>query len=388
MQQKFEKFILRKSESLKKAKIANILDVELALSNVGGFSYNDLTSIDRSIDDNQTIENDSNGMTRMLKEIRKKFLTERMEMPGWEGFSLHPMDVINRVLLKSSPESCRILIQNLEKMKFALPLVIPRRERKPKILAWPFIDIHCRNEEVKFNLFQQSHHVIAFIRLGKSFQDVRRTKSSTYSNARFINRAFFNYENESNQPFIPRKHLQLRKVIQRAMIGSIETAIHYPNERLNHFFQVWNLYGNIAIEGLEPQIDFISRSASAIIVHLDDDEVSLIEFNRLETLQIGIKRGNSYRKKRFYFQDIEKIEKILLKKFASKNIIILVPFTQNTESIDVDDIDTTTISGFQCLKYEKGYEDDIITDLHAKIENCMTSGMVLQCTFFIKCVNL
>ena len=59
------------------------------------------------------------------------------------------------------------------------------------------------------------------------------------------------------------------------MIGSIETAIHYPNDELDHFCQVWNLYGNILYDQLDPQVDLISKSASTIIIHLDDDQVSL-----------------------------------------------------------------------------------------------------------------
>ena len=58
------------------------------------------------------------------------------------------------------------------------------------------------------------------------------------------------------------------------MIGSIETAIHFPNDDFDHFFQVWNLYGNILYDQLDPQIEFISKWASTIIVHLDDDQVS------------------------------------------------------------------------------------------------------------------
>ena len=173
--QQFETFVQQKIRSLKRARIAYVFDVESALSTVDGISYEELISIDRDFGKNQAEGNNANCMKRMLKEIRSKFLTEKVVISEWNGYSIHPMDVINHVLLKSSPESCRILIQNLQKMKFALPLVIPRLTKKPKILAWPFIGIECEHGKINFNLFRNYHHVVAFVRLGCSNIDSHKT---------------------------------------------------------------------------------------------------------------------------------------------------------------------------------------------------------------------
>ena len=169
--QKFEEFLQHKSKSLKKSRIAPLWDVDSALVTVDGIPYNELISIDRNLSEDHADEHKSNSMTKKLKEMRSNFLTEKIVMPGWDGYIIHPMDVMNRVLLKSSPESCRILIQNLHKMKFALPLVIPRLSKKPKILAWPLIGIHCEHKKRNFNVFRDSHHVVAFVRLGHSNMD-------------------------------------------------------------------------------------------------------------------------------------------------------------------------------------------------------------------------
>ena len=83
-----------------------------------------------------------------------------------------------------------------------------------------------------------------------------------------LNEIFF-----QDQPkFLSSSHSNLTKAMKRNQIGSMETAIHTPNEVLDEFFQVWNLHGNILYDGLKPQIELLSKSASAIIVVLDDDK--------------------------------------------------------------------------------------------------------------------
>ena len=60
--------------------------------------------------------------------------------------------------------------------------------------------------------------------------------------------------------------------MKKNQLGSIETCIHTPNEKLKNFLQIWNLQGNIQFEGLEAQTKLIKKYASVIIVVLDDDE--------------------------------------------------------------------------------------------------------------------
>ena len=175
------------------------------------------------------------------------------------------MDVVYEALKNALPESSRILITNLDKMKLALPLVIPNHLMKPKIQMWPLIGISRQTAKGSFDLFNDKHHVIAVVRLGDchGFE----VKLSTLSKSEILNEVFFEGQNR----FLSRRHAKMSKTMKKNQLGSIETCIHTPNKKLNHFLQIWNLQGNILFEGLRAQIELINGCASVIIVVLDDD---------------------------------------------------------------------------------------------------------------------
>ena len=151
-------------------------------------------------------------------------------------------------------------------MKLALPLVIPNHCSRPKINIWSFIGISRQTREKYFNLYHNKHHVIAAVRLGNC--DGFGSKLSTLSKSEVLNGVFF----EGKHRFLSRRHETISKVMKKSQLGSIETCIHTPNEKLNNFLQIWNLQGNIQFEGLEAQTKLIKNHATAIIVILDDDE--------------------------------------------------------------------------------------------------------------------
>ena len=229
-----------------------------------------MTSIDRSTDDEVGgVHSKPNldKVTIFLKEIRKDFQMVPIFISESRKEYVHPMDIVNRVLKKSDPEAARILTENLDKMKIALPFIFPSYASKSKLNLWPLIGINRQTRDRKFNMFQNLHHVVAFVRLGHS--DGITQKLSSHSKSEIANGIFF-----QDQPkFFSRNHPDLTNAMRRSILGTLETAIHTPNNNFNDFFQVWNLHGNISFNGLKPQLDLISRSASAIIVILDDDKM-------------------------------------------------------------------------------------------------------------------
>ena len=163
------------------------------------------------------------------------------------------MDVINRTLEKSEPESARILTENLDKMKYALPFVFPSYTEKSKLRLWPLVGINRQTRDRKFNMFQaqHSHHVVACVRLGHS--DGIINKLAAHSKSDIANGIFF----EDQPKFFSRNHRNLAKAMKRNTMGTMETAIHAPNSNFDKFFQVWNLHGNISFDGLKPQAGFL-----------------------------------------------------------------------------------------------------------------------------------
>ena len=106
-----------------------------------------------------------------MKETRNNFL-EAGKCGVFTAASkkdrIHPMDIICQVLKTSEPESARILTENLDKMKYALPFVFPSYFEKSKIRIWPLVGINRQTINRKFNMFEDSHHVIACVRIGQS----------------------------------------------------------------------------------------------------------------------------------------------------------------------------------------------------------------------------
>ena len=229
-----------------------------------------MTSIDRSNDDEvDGVKNKSNleKIPIFLKQISKKFLIAPVFISESKKQYVHPMEIVNRVLKRSDPEAARILTENLDKMKFALPFVFPSYASKSKLSLWPLIGINRQTRDRKFNMFKNLHHVIAFVRLGQ--YDGITQKLSSHSKSEIANGTFF-----QDQPkFFSRNHPELTNAMRRSMMGTLETAIHTPNKNFEQFFQVWNLHGNISFNGLKPQLELISQSASVIIVILDDDKM-------------------------------------------------------------------------------------------------------------------
>ena len=83
------------------------------------------------------------------------------------------------------------------------------------------------------------------------------------------------------------------------------------------------------------------------------------------------------------FQEIEKMEKIILQKFGfGKNIIVLIPSSEsNSDSnseFSYESKDRPSMATFNCLKYEKEYEDDVITKMKEQIKTTLTIGRILR----------
>ena len=276
-------------KTLKKLQKAGYTDPLLAiqvLEKITIPTFDDLTSIDRFWNDNIKIkqydaneEDDPSRVWKLLKESRTDFLNvvvrNKQEL-DLKAVCLHPMDIIYHVLRKTSSETTRILIQNLDKMKIAFPIVIPEYNQKPRLLIWPLLSINRQTMKTKFNSFTNEHHVVACVRLSESDESFSM-KQSIHSKSDILNQIFF----PGQQRFISRNHPRLANQcgidhMKRIHQGAIETAIFTPNQssqqnELEHFFQIWNLSGNINHAGLKPQTKLIASVASSIIVIVDND---------------------------------------------------------------------------------------------------------------------
>ena len=288
------------------------------------------------------------------------------------------MDVINRTLEKSEPESARILTENLDKMKYALPFVFPSYTEKSKLRLWPLVGINRQTRDRKFNMFQaqHSHHVVACVRLGHS--DGVINKLSSHSKSEIANGIFF----EDQPKFFSRNHRNLAKAMKRNTMGTIETAIHAPNSNFDKFFQVWNLHGNILFDGLKPQaglqfdslslayeswamigwfqkgrthqienlsqLELISRSASAIIVVLDDDKA------------------------------IDFMERKIMEIFSAEKIIVLVPGAGSEAGSDSDSEEervSIKMKTLKCLTYNLHRKQDTFNHVRSFLRDRIDSGI-------------
>ena len=249
-------------------------------------TFDDLTSIDRFWNDNfksqqydANQEDDPSQVWKLLKESRTDFLNvvvRNKQEPDLKAVCLHPMDIIYHVLRKTSSETTRILIENLDKMKIAFPIVIPEYNQKPRLLVWPFLSINRQTMKTKFNCFTSDHHVVACVRLS-DYDASFSKKQSIHSKSDILNQIFF----PGQQRFISRNHPCLAnqcgiEYMKRIHQGAIETAIFTPNQSsqkndLEDFFQIWNLSGNINYAGLKPQTKLIKSVATSIIVIIDND---------------------------------------------------------------------------------------------------------------------
>lgn len=195
-----ETTIKRKSKRLHKLGISNPIDIMDAFYNVKLPSFDDLTSIDRlweeivafdKLPDN--LQNQAEQLLELLKESREEFLKIRVihenaiiQKSEW----LHPMDIIYHFIRSSDLEAVRIMIENLDKMKLALPLVIPNFQRKPSLSLWPFLSISRQAGNENFQAFSSCRHVIACVGLQQS-NVFTQTSPSTHSKSEYLNKIFF-----------------------------------------------------------------------------------------------------------------------------------------------------------------------------------------------------
>ena len=347
----FEKFIAEKSKKLRKAKIPNFFNTEEILKDVSGHSFDDLTCIDRNVDDEANGVATGSNLLRIpiyLKEIRNDFLTAPVYISDLKKEYVHPMDIINRTLEKSEPESARILTENLDKLKYALPFVYPSYTEKSKLRLWPLVGINRQTRDRKFNMFQaqHSHHVVACVRLGHcdGFINNKNNKLPSHSKSEMANGIFF----EDQPKFLSRSHRNLAKAMKRNVLGTMETAIHTPNNNFDKFFQVWNLHGNIMFDGLKPQLELISKSASAIIVILDDDKA------------------------------IDFMERKIIEIFGSERIVVLVPGSGSNSDSDSDSDDSEhssiKMNILKCLTYNSSRKQDTFYQVRSFVNEKFRSG--------------
>ena len=257
-----KKYFVKRSNRLIKSKIPNQNVDSKLLEALNIPTFDDLTAVNKT----NLESRQCNAVIDLLTKASEDFLTPEITLFDDENSRLHPMDVVYQALKNALPESGGILVKNLDKMKFAVPLVIPNYSLRPKINIWPLIGLSRQTREKSFNLYNNNHHVIAAVRLGNC--DGLDVKLSTLSKSEILNGIFF----EGQHRFLSRKHEKLTKTMKKNQLGSIETCIHTPNEKLGKFLQVWNLQGNIHFEGLEAQTKLINEFASVIIVVLDDDK--------------------------------------------------------------------------------------------------------------------
>ena len=276
-----KKYFAKRSNRLMKSRIPN-QNVESKLLKLLDIpTFEDLTAINQK---RTTLESKQcNTVIDLLTKASEDFLASEIRLFDDENSRLHPMDVVYQALKNALPESKAILVKNLDKMKLALPLVIPNYSSRPKMNIWPLIGISRQTREQSFNLYNRKHHVIAAVRLGNC--DGLDIKLSTLSKSEILNEVFF----EGEHRFLSRTHKKLAETMKKNQLGSIETCIHTPNKTLNQFLQVWNLQGNVHFEGLEAQTKLINKYASVIIVILDDDEDLELMNNKMIDL-FGIKQ--------------------------------------------------------------------------------------------------
>ena len=342
--EKFKKFIFEISEKLRKAKIPNFFKLQEIFDDVLSQSYDELTSIDRSTGDAvDGVEFKSNleRVSIYLKEIRKDFLKAPVFISESRKEYVHPMDIVNRVLEKSDPEAGRILTENLDKMKFALPFVFPSYTSRPTMRLWPLVGVNRQTRDKKFNMFQNQnlHHVVAFVRMGHS--DGITQKLTSHSKTKIANGIFF-----QDQPkFVSRSQPDLSKALRRCIMGTMETAIHTPNKNFEKFFQVWNLHGNTLFNGLKPQVDLISQSASVIIVILDDDKT------------------------------LDFMEQKIIEKFGRGKILVVIPkpFHSDSDTESDEEETSTKMNLLKYVSYSPLRKQDSFSQIRSHIKNFLDS---------------
>ena len=339
---------VKKSKRLCKARIPNQTLISQLLLSQSIPKYDELTAINET----ETIlkTDQVQEIIKLLTKASEDFLAVDIALP--DQTKLNPMDAVYNVLKKALPETNRILITNLDKLKLALPLILPNYSAQPKIILWPFIGISRQTSEKSFNLFTDEHHVIAAVRLGN--RHGFGSKLSTLSKSEILNGVFFDCQHR----FSSRRHGKLSNVLKKNQLGSLETCIHTPNTKLNMFLQVWNLQGNILLEGLEAQIQFINLYASVIIVVLDDDE------------------------------DLDKMNSKMVKLFGKeRKIIVLIRESRHDTDTDSenedDDLCNSYFPSFDVLKFD----DENMVEMFESTRSLVSNYCTQKSNFTFESIN-
>ena len=288
-----EKAMKKATKKLQNAGYTDPLQAKKIISEMKIPNFDDLTSIDRIWseksnvrDDDTNSNNQVDRVWELLKESNTEFLSvsvRNKQEPDLKDVCLHPMDLLYHIFRNASSEVTRILVENLDKMKIAFPIVLPGYldaekgyYRPPRLQIWPLQSIRRQTIKSKFNNYQDEHPIVACVRLTDSNE--LPSKFSIHSKSDLLNQIFFSGQHR----FISRTHPGLAKKngiksMKRIHEGAIESTIFVPNKdsenrELDHLFEIWNLSGNMTYHGLKPQIQMIKNVASSIIVFLDNDE--------------------------------------------------------------------------------------------------------------------
>ena len=288
-----EKAMKKATKKLQGAGYTDPLQAEKIISEMKIPSFLDLTSIDRIWSEKSNIQGDdtnsNNQVDRvweLLKESNTEFISvsvRNKQEPDLKEVCLHPMDILYHIFRNASSEVTRILVENLDKMKIAFPIVLPgyfdtqkSHYRLPRLQIWPLQSIRRQTIKSKFNNYLDEHPIVACVRLTDSNE--LPSKFSIHSKSDLLNQIFFSGQHR----FISRNHPGLAKKsgiksMKRIHEGAIESTIFVPNidsanRELDRLFEIWNLSGNMTYHGFKPQIQMIKNVASSIIVFLDNDE--------------------------------------------------------------------------------------------------------------------
>ena len=326
-----------------KTKLADQRVISELIASVTIPQFDELTSINQN--KNNLKMHRFNEVIDLLTRASEEFLAVEIGSFTDKNIRLNPIDIVYEVLKNALPESRRILINNLDKMKFALPLVIPDYSDKPKINMWPLIDISRQTRKRSFNPFNDQHHVIAAVRIGNC--DGFGLKLSADSKSEILNGVFF----DGQQRFLSRKHRNLTNAMKKNQLGSIETCIHTPKKSLQQFLQIWNLQGNIQFEGLAAQIKLIKDYATVIIVILDNSK------------------------------DLEQMNSKVIHLFGEKNVIVLLHENFQDEVSDTDsesensDIYGSIFQKFDVIKFDSENMAEMYDKTRSLVSNyCIREG--------------
>ena len=113
-----KKYFVKRSNRLIKSKIPNQNVDSKLLEALNIPTFDDLTAVNKT----NLESKQCNAVIDLLTKASEDFLTPEITLFDDENSRLHPMDVVYQALKNALPESGGILVKNLDKMKFAVPL--------------------------------------------------------------------------------------------------------------------------------------------------------------------------------------------------------------------------------------------------------------------------